>query len=181
MTLYPCSIGMILRWTSKALSTLQNSQGRVGWETAQHFPPTNVQVTCCGNYRARAFDALGGQVKRCLPYSFPNIAQVRNCAVLSTCNYEATCSSSPELKSATMNENLIQFAMQSIVLYLQQYPRSADTLEGVHQWWVQWPDIQESILVTDEALHRLQNVQQIESHTLGDREIWRLPREASDE
>lgn len=80
-----------------------------------------------------------------------------------------------------MNENLIQFAMQSIVLHLQQYPRSADTLEGVHQWWVQWPDIQESILVTDEALHRLQSVQQIESHTLGEREIWRLPREASDE
>jgi len=80
-----------------------------------------------------------------------------------------------------MDEQSIQFAMQAIVLHLQQHPQSADTLEGVHLWWVPWPNIQESRLVTAEALHRLQNAQRVESRTIGERELWRLPRTAADE
>lgn len=80
-----------------------------------------------------------------------------------------------------MDEQSIQFAMQAIVLHLRQHPQSADTLEGVHLWWVHWPDIQESILVTAEALYRLRAAQQVESRTIGERELWRLPRTAAGE
>lgn len=79
-----------------------------------------------------------------------------------------------------MDEQSIQHAMQAIVLHLRQHPQSADTLEGVHSWWVQWPGIQESILVTAEALRSLQTAKQVESLTVGNRELWRLARTSVD-
>lgn len=79
-----------------------------------------------------------------------------------------------------MDEQSIRYAMQAIVLYLHQNPQSADTLEGVHLWWIRWPNIQESVLVTAEALHRLQTAKQVESRTIGKRELWCLTRTSVD-
>ena len=76
----------------------------------------------------------------------------------------------------TMDETLIQFAMNAIMLHLRQNPQSADTLEGIHSWWILWPDTQESILVTAEALSRLQETGLVETLTIAEREIWRLSR-----
>lgn len=80
-----------------------------------------------------------------------------------------------------MDEQSIQFAMDTIISHLKLHPQSADTLEGVHLWWVVWSDIQESILVTAEALHRLQDAQFIETRIVGERELWRLPRGPSNQ
>lgn len=78
-----------------------------------------------------------------------------------------------------MDEQSIHFSMNAIIRHLRQHPQSADTLEGIHLWWVVWPDIQESILVTAEALRRLQEARLIEIRVIGERELWRLPRKAS--
>jgi hypothetical protein len=43
-----------------------------------------------------------------------------------------------------MEEELILFAMGEIRNYLKARPDSADTLEGIHSWWIRWPDIAES-------------------------------------
>lgn len=94
-------------------------------------------------------------------------------------DYKNTVSTINTSAVSAMDEKLIQFAMTAIVLHLKSHPGSADTLEGVHQWWVVWPDIQESIFVTAEALHRLQEANLVEVRSVGERELWRLPREAS--
>jgi len=78
-----------------------------------------------------------------------------------------------------MDEQSIQFAMNAIILHLRQHPQSADTLEGIHLWWIAWPDIQESIMVTAEALQRLQEARLIEVRIVGERELWRLPGKSS--
>lgn len=77
----------------------------------------------------------------------------------------------------TMHETLIQFAMNAIILHLRQRPQSADTLEGIHSWWIPWPDMQESILVTAEALNRLKEAQVVETFVIAEREVWRLSRQ----
>ncbi len=75
-----------------------------------------------------------------------------------------------------MDDKLIQFAKSAITQHLSLHPHSADTLEGIHHWWISWPDIQESILVTAQALQRLQEENLIEMRTIGERELYRLPR-----
>jgi hypothetical protein len=76
-----------------------------------------------------------------------------------------------------MDEKLIQFAKRAIIQHLRLHPHSADTLEGIHLWWITWPDIQESILVTAQALQQLQEENLIEMRAIGERELYRLPRE----
>jgi hypothetical protein len=75
-----------------------------------------------------------------------------------------------------MDKNSIQFAAHAILAYLQQHPESADTTLGVHQWWIAWPDLPESITVTAAALSQLEGAHLIERHRAGNHEIWRLPR-----
>lgn len=74
-----------------------------------------------------------------------------------------------------MDENLIQFAVNSITDYLNAHPESADTVEGIHQWWIEWPGIAESISITSIALKQLEQTGQIERRRIGNQEIWRLP------
>ena len=75
-----------------------------------------------------------------------------------------------------MEENLNHFCANAIMSYLGAHPDSADTVEGIHQWWIRWPDIPESILVTAAALAQLERAGRIEKQRIGNREIWRLPR-----
>lgn len=79
-----------------------------------------------------------------------------------------------------MDETLIQFAMNAIILHLNKNPLSADTLEGIHLWWIPWPDTEESIFITAEALNRLQEAKLVETRIIAEREIWRRPRENND-
>jgi hypothetical protein len=80
------------------------------------------------------------------------------------------------LPNIIMGADLVQFAVNAIEAYLEAHPDSADTVEGVHQWWIQWPDIAESITVTAAALLQLQQAHRIDCRRIGNREIWRLPR-----
>lgn len=74
-----------------------------------------------------------------------------------------------------MDESLIKFAMDAIEGYLQKYPDSADTVEGIHQWWIRWPNFPESISITLTALEHLEQAGTVERRKIGKRKIWRRP------
>lgn len=69
--------------------------------------------------------------------------------------------------------NMIDYAISAIRRFLQERPDSADTLEGIHSWWIRWPELEESSMVTQTALERLQAGGEVEQIKLGSRVIWR--------
>lgn len=74
-----------------------------------------------------------------------------------------------------MDPQLLEFAANAIREYLTQRPESADTIEGIHRWWIHWPGLAESPVVTQIALERLAAAGEIESFNIGDRVVWRRP------
>ena len=54
-----------------------------------------------------------------------------------------------------MNEERINFVMNAIRHFIAQHPASADTLEGIHHFWIDWGGQTESIAITAEALKLL--------------------------
>lgn len=73
-------------------------------------------------------------------------------------------------------EALVQFASNAIMRHLQAHQECADTIEGIHEWWIEWPVASESIFVTYTALIELESSGVIERRLVSNREIWRLAR-----
>ncbi|OGB26638.1 MAG: hypothetical protein A3I66_03590 [Burkholderiales bacterium RIFCSPLOWO2_02_FULL_57_36] len=73
-----------------------------------------------------------------------------------------------------MNDKLILSRVAAIQRYLEMRPDSADTLEGIHHYWVRSRG-EETMEVTQAALDYLKVAGFIESSTTGNREIWRRP------
>ena len=67
----------------------------------------------------------------------------------------------------------LDFAVQAILAYLQQRPDAADTLEGIHHWWISWPGPEESPAVTLAALEQLESRGMVTRVLLGQRSLWR--------
>lgn len=72
------------------------------------------------------------------------------------------------------HEDLVQVTADAILGYLQLHNSSADTIEGIHEWWIEWPSVPESILVTHLALLQLEQAGLVERRCFSNREIWRL-------
>jgi hypothetical protein len=70
------------------------------------------------------------------------------------------------------NDSILSIA-QSIQAYLAVMPHAADTLEGIHNSWINWPGLHESFYVTEAALEYLERIGVVERITVGNREIWR--------
>lgn len=77
-----------------------------------------------------------------------------------------------------VDEKSIKFAIDAIEAHLQSHPDSADTVEGIHQWWIRWPDFPEAMSVTSAALEWLEQTGVVQRSQTGNREIWRRPRAA---
>lgn len=75
-----------------------------------------------------------------------------------------------------MDEQLVVFAENAIRTYLGERPDSADTVEGIHRWWILWPGLPESPVVTQIALERLEGSGELESVNVGNQILWRRPR-----
>lgn len=75
----------------------------------------------------------------------------------------------------TDNERIEAIAA-SVMRYLGIRPQSADTLEGIHRWWVEWGDQEAPPMLTEKALHMLEASGQLESIQIAGRLIWRLAR-----
>ncbi len=75
-----------------------------------------------------------------------------------------------------MENKLIEHAIHAIQSHLTARPDSADTLEGIHRWWIHHDGQEESIAITEQALQQLENLGFIESREIGNRKIWRKSR-----
>lgn len=72
-----------------------------------------------------------------------------------------------------MDRGLIEFAKDAIRGYLRERPGVADTLEGIHRWWIHWPAHPESQVVTEVALEQLEAEGVLERFRIGDSIVWR--------
>lgn len=75
-----------------------------------------------------------------------------------------------------MDQQLIDQVATAILNYLRERPASADTIEGIHRWWIDWHGRMEDQTVTQEALQQLEKQQLLESVSIGNRLLWRQPR-----
>lgn len=75
-----------------------------------------------------------------------------------------------------MDEQLVDYAEAAIRAFLAERPDSADTLEGIHRWWIRWPGLAESQVVTQVALERLENTAEVERFKIGNSIVWRRRR-----
>jgi len=79
-----------------------------------------------------------------------------------------------------MDDKLILEAANAIQQYLATRPTAADTVEGIHTYWIQWDDVPEMIDITESALLHLQQAGVVECAHVGNREVWRLCRTPGD-
>jgi hypothetical protein len=75
-----------------------------------------------------------------------------------------------------MDDTTLNFAASEIQAYVCDRPDAADTAEGIHRAWIRWPDLPGSIELTLAALRQLELGGRIERARVGNREIWRRPR-----
>ncbi|MEK6346514.1 MAG: hypothetical protein V4764_03480 [Burkholderia sp.] len=76
-----------------------------------------------------------------------------------------------------MNDDaLIELIAAHIQRYLCEHPASADTAEGVHQWWLGGEALDAPLDATQAALERLARRGVLEAVKLGGRTLWRRAR-----
>lgn len=75
-----------------------------------------------------------------------------------------------------MDQELINQVKAHIIEYLARMPASADSLEGIHHWWIKWGEWQESQEVTEMAVRQLEAEGLLQGQKLGNRIIWRKQR-----
>ncbi|HTH74950.1 MAG TPA: hypothetical protein VL635_11140 [Trinickia sp.] len=76
-----------------------------------------------------------------------------------------------------MNDELIEHVAAYIARYLEHNPAAADTVEGVHAFWIGAQCAQESIDVTQAALEYLLERGAIANVPIGNRVLWRATRD----
>ncbi len=77
---------------------------------------------------------------------------------------------------AEINSTEVIFAVNSIERYLDDYPNAMDTLEGIHCWWIEWPNTPPDTSVTLMALEVLRKDGVVEQRRFGSKTIWRKVR-----
>jgi hypothetical protein len=77
-----------------------------------------------------------------------------------------------------MNDELIERVAAHISRYLERHPAAADTVEGVHAFWIGAQCAQESIDVTQAALEYMLEQGAIVSVPIGNRVLWRAIRQS---
>ena len=78
--------------------------------------------------------------------------------------------------SPSGSELSIKFAADAIIRYLEVRPNSADTVEGISCWWIDWGNFQESVAATQAALELLEQQVVVEQLRVGNRIVWRKKR-----
>ena len=69
-----------------------------------------------------------------------------------------------------------EFARRAIRDYLQARPGSADTAEGILQFWIRWPDVVPPLSLMATVLESMRDAGELESNNVGGRTIWRAAR-----
>jgi len=76
-----------------------------------------------------------------------------------------------------MDHQLVIHTATLIQRYIASRPQAADTLEGIHLWWIDWPQSPEALSVTLAALEHLAAAGVMERVRIGERELWRVARQ----
>lgn len=79
-----------------------------------------------------------------------------------------------------MDEQSILAVAKEIRRYLDSRPESADTVDGIHHFWINWSGLPESRLVTAAALELLLAEGVVECVRYGNRELWRRRRDQAE-
>jgi len=67
----------------------------------------------------------------------------------------------------------IEQIAQAIMAYLQLHTNAKDTVEGIHLWWIDWPeDMPESMALTQASLEQLEAQGRVVCIVAGRRELW---------
>lgn len=75
-----------------------------------------------------------------------------------------------------MQEDEVRLAMEQIRAVVRRSAR-ADTVEGIHAFWIDWPEPRPPMELTQLALERLEMAGEVERVTLEDRrQVWRGAR-----
>jgi predicted phosphohydrolase len=74
-----------------------------------------------------------------------------------------------------MDSRLMLATANQILKYLQRYPASADVVQGVHTYWLDWGCSPEHLCVTQAALHYLREAGSIECIDVDAGVLWRQP------
>ena len=61
-----------------------------------------------------------------------------------------------------------------ILKYLQQHPKSEDTLEGITDWWIKKQRLDDSRIAVDEALKKLTSESVISATTRNNKTYYKL-------
>ncbi len=77
----------------------------------------------------------------------------------------------------TMNDRRTSLIAEAILLHLERYPGSADTLEGICLWWIDFSSLGANLFSTQLALEQLEQEHRVERIMLGGRQLWRKSRE----
>jgi hypothetical protein len=72
-----------------------------------------------------------------------------------------------------MDDELILKAVEAIRTYLNARPAAADTVEGIHYYWIDWDGEPELLAVTEAALLHLEQNNFVEHTQAGSRMVWR--------
>ncbi|MFZ6871756.1 hypothetical protein ACO0LF_06740 [Undibacterium sp. Di27W] len=75
-----------------------------------------------------------------------------------------------------MQAQELEFIRHSIHSYLQARPNSADTAEGIANFWIRWPGEALPLSMVMSVLENMRHAGELESVTVGGRTIWRAPR-----
>ncbi|WP_115719784.1 hypothetical protein [Gallaecimonas mangrovi] len=67
----------------------------------------------------------------------------------------------------------IEHISAAILAYLAIRPQAADTVEGVHQWWVNWAGQEAPIHLTEQALETLAEQGKLQFKDVAGKRIWR--------
>jgi hypothetical protein len=75
-----------------------------------------------------------------------------------------------------VNNQALSFAIRAIEFRLSKSPNSADTIEGIHNYWIDWSEPVPPMQVTQQALEALEQKKLVEQVMVGERAVWRKAR-----
>ncbi|MES2126193.1 MAG: hypothetical protein V4463_02885 [Pseudomonadota bacterium] len=78
-----------------------------------------------------------------------------------------------------MDRHLLAFAETAIRQHLAARPHGADSLRGIHDWWIAW-ESDTHISYTECALKRLEADGLLECLRVGSGQLWRLRQAGAD-
>jgi hypothetical protein len=75
-----------------------------------------------------------------------------------------------------MNHQVLNSAIRAIEFRLTESPNSADTVEGIHNYWINWSEPVPPLQVTQQALEVLEQEKFVELVMVGEKAVWRKAR-----